>query len=144
GLTQYQRKCVETSQRNGIALLNLINDILDLTKVESGKVELESIDFDLREVIASALEVVEHRARTKNLWLRQSIHPDVPVYLIGDPGRLRQVLVNLLGNSIKFTENGGLEISVYLDPGGESAGRLRFAVTDTGIGIKPDKVETVF
>jgi signal transduction histidine kinase/CheY-like chemotaxis protein len=143
-LTPYQRKCVEVSQRNGIALLNLINDILDLTKVESGKVEMEAIDFDLREVIAGAAEVVETAASARGLWVRRAIDPKVPAYLIGDPNRLRQVLINLLGNSIKFTERGGLEIRVEPDPEDESPGRLRFAIADTGIGIEPDKVKAVF
>jgi signal transduction histidine kinase/CheY-like chemotaxis protein/HPt (histidine-containing phosphotransfer) domain-containing protein len=143
-LTPHQRKCVEISQRNGIALLNLINDILDLTKVESGKVELEAIGFNLREVLAGAVEVVEAKASAKGLWLRQTIDPAVPVYLIGDPNRLRQVLINLLGNSMKFTESGGIEIRVDADPENGAAGRLRFAVSDTGIGIEPDKVNAVF
>jgi signal transduction histidine kinase/CheY-like chemotaxis protein/HPt (histidine-containing phosphotransfer) domain-containing protein len=143
-LTSHQRKCVEISQRNGIALLNLINDILDLTKVESGKVELEAIGFNLREVLAGAAEVVEAKASAKGLWLRQTIDPAIPVYLIGDPNRLRQVLINLLGNSMKFTESGGIEIRVEADPENGAAGRLRFAVSDTGIGIEPDKVNAVF
>jgi signal transduction histidine kinase/CheY-like chemotaxis protein len=143
-LSPHQRKCVEVSQRNGIALLNLINDILDLAKVESGKVELEAIGFDLRAVVAGVAEVVETKASAKGLWLRQTIHPAVPVYLIGDPNRLRQVLINLLGNSIKFTERGGLEIRVDPDPENKAPGRLRFAVADTGIGIEADKVNAVF
>ncbi|MES1257656.1 MAG: ATP-binding protein [Acidobacteriota bacterium] len=143
-LTAHQRRCVEVSQRNGIGLLNLINDILDLTKVASGKVELESVHMDLRSVIAGAMEVVEARAAAKGLWLRQEIAPGVPVYLAGDPNRLRQILINLLGNSIKFTETGGIVVQVGLDPEDDTPGRLRFAVTDTGIGIPPDKVTSVF
>src|SRR5207302_1273576 len=113
-------------------------------KVESGKVEIEAIGFDLREIIAGALEVVEAKASAKGLWLRRAIHPEVPVYRIGDPGRLRQVLINLLGNSLKFTERGGLEVRVENDPEGGTPGKLRFAVSDTGIGIESDKVEAVF
>ena len=115
-LTPHQKKCVEISQRNGIGLLHLINDLLDLAKVESGKVELEAIGFQLREVITGALEVVEHRASGKGLWLRHTVDPLVPVHLIGDPNRLRQVLINLLSNSIKFTETGGVEIRAEMDP----------------------------
>jgi signal transduction histidine kinase/CheY-like chemotaxis protein/HPt (histidine-containing phosphotransfer) domain-containing protein len=143
-LTSHQRRCVEVSQRNGIALLNLINDILDLSKVESGKVELESIGFDLRDVIAGAAEAVEVRAQGKGLWLRRSVAPGVPLHLIGDPNRLRQVIVNLLGNSIKFTAKGGLEVHVEPDVENPEPGRLRFAVTDTGIGIPQDKVDKIF
>src|SRR5437868_5546969 len=96
-LTAEQRKCVEVSQRNGVALLTLVNDILDLAKVESGRVELESTEMDLREVIDRAMEVVEGRAAAKGLALRKSLDPRVPVYLIGDPNRLRQIIINLLG-----------------------------------------------
>jgi len=111
-LTPEQRKCVEVSQRNGVALLTLVNDILDSAKVESGRVELESTDMDLREVVDRAMEVVEGRAAAKGLALRKSLDPRVPVYLIGDPNRLRQIIINLLGNSIKFTEKGCLEVRV--------------------------------
>ena len=146
-LTAEQRRCVEVSQRNGIGLLNLINDILDIAKVESGKVELENTPLDVRDVISRAMEVVEARAHAKSLWLRTSIAPGTPVALIGDPNRLRQVLINLLGNSIKFTDTGGLEVRVETeaDPALPSDRcRLCFAVVDTGIGIAADKIDTVF
>jgi signal transduction histidine kinase len=93
-------------------------------------------------VVAGAIEVVERRVSAKGLWLRQIIDAAVPVYLRGDPNRLRQVLINLLGNSIKFTETGGLEVRVTLDPEDKAPGCLRFAVTDTG--IPADKVDSVF
>ena len=143
-LSTEQKKCVDVFQRNGVGLLNLINDILDLSKVESGRVDLEATDMDLREVIARAMEVVEARATAKGLWLRQQITPGVPFYLIGDPNRLRQVIINLLGNSIKFTDKGGLEVRVTTDPDDDRPGRLRFAIIDTGIGIPADKRELIF
>ena len=162
-LSPEQRRCVEVSQRNGIGLLNLINDILDLSKVESGKVELERTQMDLRDVIARAIEAVETRAAAKGLSVVQTIAPEVPVFLVGDPNRLRQILINLMGNSIKFTDRGGLQIvvepdvvepdvlepdvvepDVEPDPEENVPGRLRFAVTDTGIGIAPDKIAGVF
>jgi signal transduction histidine kinase/CheY-like chemotaxis protein len=143
-LTPEQQKYVEVFQRNGVGLLNLINDILDLSKVESGKVELESTPFDLSEVILRAQEVVDGRAKAKGLELRQHIAPGVPVYLIGDPNRLRQVMINLLGNSIKFTDKGHLEVRVEQDPEDERPGSLRFGVSDTGIGIPEDKLAAVF
>jgi signal transduction histidine kinase len=143
-LTPEQKKCVDVFQRNGVALLNLINDILDLSKVESGKVEVEAVDFDLREVVARALEVVEVRSAAKGLFLRRSIAPGLPVFRIGDPSRLRQVIINLLGNSIKFTEHGGVDVRVEPDPGDSRPGRLRFAISDTGIGIPEDKVDRIF
>jgi signal transduction histidine kinase/CheY-like chemotaxis protein/HPt (histidine-containing phosphotransfer) domain-containing protein len=143
-LTPEQQKCVEIFQRNGVALLNLINDILDLSKVESGHVELERTELDLAEVVARAAEVVEVRATARGLTLRQTIAPDVPRWLIGDPNRLRQIIINLLGNSIKFTEHGGLEVKVGRDPEQDAPGRLRFAISDTGIGIPKDKLGTIF
>lgn len=143
-LDREQRRCVDIFQRNGVALLNLINDILDLSKVEADRMELESTPFDLRETIAAAAEVVDVRVKAKALTLRQTIAPGVPVFLIGDPNRLRQVLINLLGNSIKFTEKGGLEIRVELDPEHDSPEWLRFAILDTGIGIPGDKLGRIF
>jgi signal transduction histidine kinase/DNA-binding NarL/FixJ family response regulator len=143
-LSSEQQKCVDVFQRNGVGLLNLINDILDLSKVESGRVELEVTEMDVREVIARAMEVVEARATAKGLSLRQEIAPDVPVYLIGDPNRLRQIIINLLGNSIKFTDRGGLEVRVCLDPEDNRSGRLRFSINDTGIGIPADKLDLIF
>jgi len=149
-LSPEQQKCVDVFQRNGVSLLNLINDILDLSKVEAGRVELEATAMDLRDVIARAMEVVEGRARTKGLSLRQTIAPEVPVHLIGDPNRLRQIIINLLGNSIKFTDKGGLEVRVECDPDDSRAGllpgqsRLRFGISDTGIGIPEDKLGLIF
>lgn len=140
-LTSEQKKCVEVFQRNGVNLLNLINDILDVSKVEAGKLELESVSFDLREVIARAFEVIEIRAAQKGLQLLRDVAADVPAYLVGDPNRLRQVLINLLGNSLKFTDRGSLTVRVELD---SPDGYLRFAVADTGIGIPQDKLGRIF
>jgi len=147
-LTDEQKKCVEVFQRNGTGLLNLINDLLDLSKAESGRVELEATDLDLCDVIERAMETVEGQAAAKGLFLRQSIAPDVPVRLIGDPNRLRQIITNLLGNSIKFTDRGGIEIRVETDPETPAPDaaryRLRLAVTDTGIGIPGDRLDAIF
>ncbi len=143
-LSPDQQKCVDVFQRNGVSLLNLINDILDLSKVEAGRVDLEATEMDLQEVIARAMEVVEVRATAKALSLRQVIAPGAPVQLIGDPNRLRQIIINLLGNSIKFTDRGGLEVRVELDPDDNLPGRLRFGISDTGIGIPEDKLGLIF
>jgi signal transduction histidine kinase/DNA-binding response OmpR family regulator len=143
-LSSDQQKCVDVFQRNGVSLLNLINDILDLSKVEAGRVDLEATEMDLREVIARAMEVVEVRATAKALSLRQAIAPGVPLQLIGDPNRLRQIIINLLGNSIKFTDQGGLEVRVEPDPDDQRPGRLRFGISDTGIGIPEDKLGLIF
>jgi len=141
GLTPEQKKCVEVFQRNGVNLLNLINDILDVSKVEAGKLELESVNFELRDVIARAFEVIEIRATQKGLRLLREIAPEVPAYLVGDPNRLRQVMINLLGNSLKFTERGSLTVRVERDA---QDSYLRFAVADTGIGIPQDKLGRLF
>jgi signal transduction histidine kinase/CheY-like chemotaxis protein len=150
-LTPDQQKCVDVFQRNGVALLTLINDILDLSKVESGRVELEKIDFDLSDVVSRAVEVVASRASGKGLYLRSTIASDVPNCLIGDPNRLRQIIINLLGNSIKFTDKGGLEVKVSLSPdrstpaqASKKAILLRIGIHDTGIGIPPDKLGAIF
>lgn len=143
-LTPQQQKCVEVSQRNGIGLLQLINDILDLSKVESGKIELEQAGFDLRDGIAQAVEAVEVRAQAKGLTLRQTIAPGVPFFVTGDAQRLRQVIINLLGNSLKFTDRGSLEVRVEADPEDSRRGCLRFAIADTGIGIPEDKLDLIF
>jgi signal transduction histidine kinase/CheY-like chemotaxis protein len=140
-LTPEQKKCVEVFQRNGVNLLNLINDILDVSKVEAGKLELEQVNFDLRDVIARAFEVIEIRATQKGLRLLREISPDVPPYFVGDPNRLRQVMINLLGNSLKFTEHGSLTIRVERE---SEPGSLRFAVADTGIGIPKDRLGRIF
>jgi signal transduction histidine kinase/CheY-like chemotaxis protein/HPt (histidine-containing phosphotransfer) domain-containing protein len=143
-LTVDQQKYVEIFQRNGVALLNLINDILDLSKVEAGHVELEATEVDAGEVVMRAMEVVEVRAKAKGLWLRHSIAEGLPRYFVGDPNRLRQVIINLLGNSIKFTESGGLQVTVEQDPESSVPGHLRFAITDTGIGIPSEKLGLIF
>ena len=106
--------------------------------------DLESIPFDLRDVVARAIAVVEVRVAVKGLYVRQSIAPDVPARLMGDPDRLRQILIVLLGNSVKFTERGGLELRVGLDPEDPAPGRLRFEVADTGTGIPVDKGDRIF
>jgi signal transduction histidine kinase/CheY-like chemotaxis protein len=148
-LNPEQKRSVEIFQRNGTALLNLINDILDLSKVEAGHMELESIEFDLRDVVAGAMEVMEIRVKAKALSLESTFAPGVPFYLKGDPTRLRQIIINLLGNSIKFTEKGGLKVMVDADPDSNSGSQpgscwLRFSITDTGIGIPPHKVGKLF
>ena len=146
GLTGEQRRYVEVFQRNGTGLLSLVNDLLDLSKAEAGRVDLEAAAVDLRDVIQRAIEILEVRAAAKGIWLRQNIAADVPAWLTGDPNRLRQIVTNLAGNAIKFTETGGVEITVEADPEVPPTGkrRIRFAVTDTGIGIPPDRLEAIF
>ena len=138
-----QRGYVDIFQKAGANLLALINDILDLAKVESGRFELESIDFDLQALLDKIIEMMLSRAQDHGLRLTLEILPDVPSGLVGDPNRLRQILLNLIGNALKFTERGSVTLRVELDPGG-TPGWLRFNVIDTGIGIAADQSELIF
>ena len=143
-LSPEQREYVRVFKRAGDNLLNLINDILDLSKVESGQMELEQADFDLCDVLEKACEISAVRAHGKGLELSCRVMPGVPALLTGDAGRLRQIILNLLGNSIKFTERGELTVHVELDPERNEEGALRFGITDTGIGIAADKLGSIF
>ena len=143
-LSQEQKEYVQIFRRAGGTLLTLVNDILDLSKVEAGHLELEEIDFDLNDIIEKATEVIAIRAHEKGLELTSHVMSDVPTDLVGDPTRLRQVLLNLLGNAIKFTERGEVVLRVQREPDAGEQSLLRFSVSDTGIGIPPDKVETIF
>ncbi len=143
-LQEEQRRYVETGRNAGEQLLNVINDILDLSKVEAGHLELELIPFDLESMIESALLVVSATADKKSLELVCDIRPDVPRGLRGDPHRLRQVLVNLLGNAVKFTDRGEVVLRVQRDLHSSDPDALQFSVSDTGIGLPADKVTTIF
>lgn len=143
-LTPDQRQYVQTFRTAGENLLNIINDILDISKVESGQIELEKIDFNLNEIVEKTAEIMAIRAHAKNVELFYIIEPDIPMDLIGDPVRLRQVLVNLLGNAIKFTEKGEVVLHVDKDPQNKRPGSLLFSIADTGIGIPPAKMKTIF
>jgi signal transduction histidine kinase/ActR/RegA family two-component response regulator len=143
-LNDEQRDYVRVFRRAGDNLLNVVNDILDFSKVEAGQVELEKIEFDLAEVLAEVLEIAGVRARSKGLGLSSRIQPDVPTRLIGDPGRLRQILLNLLGNAAKFTDRGELAVLVETNPEQPAPGALHFAVSDTGIGIPAERLDAIF
>ncbi len=138
-----QRRYLDTMMDNGNALLGLINDVLDLARVESGKLILERVDFDLADLLERLTETLGVSARDKELTLTERIAPDVPTALVGDPLRLRQILVNLVGNATKFTERGGITLSVSRDPCGEP-GAIQFSVADTGIGIAPHDLDHIF
>jgi signal transduction histidine kinase/CheY-like chemotaxis protein/HPt (histidine-containing phosphotransfer) domain-containing protein len=139
-----QQRYVEVFQRAGSSLLALINDILDLSKVESGHLELERADFDLSEVTDRVLELTRARATSKGLQTGSVLADGLPRMLVGDPLRLRQVLLNLLGNAMKFTVSGRIDIEVQQDPENSEPGALRFCVKDTGIGIPSDKLASIF
>jgi PAS domain S-box-containing protein len=143
-LNAEQRRYIEILCNNGNALLDLINSILDLAKVESGRLTLEHVGFDLGEVVEKAAQTLAFRAHAKRLELIVSIASDVPLAILGDPLRLRQVLINLIGNAIKFTEHGEVVISVERDSAPGEPLRLKFSVRDTGIGIEQDKLPALF
>ncbi len=142
-LNRDQKKFLGIMRNNGDALLCLINDILDLAKVEAGLV-LERVDFDLESLTDKTVETLGVRAHAKGLELAVHLMPDVPRQLGGDPLRLRQILINLIGNAIKFTETGQVLLTVERDPAGDGPGALLFRVSDTGIGIATDKLDAVF
>ncbi len=159
-LTDDQRQSLKTVKAAADNLLGIINDLLDFSKIEAGKLELEPADFSLRSVLSDTLRVLAIRAHKKGLELVSQVQPDVPDALVGDVGRLRQVLLNLVGNAIKFTEQG--EVVVKVERSDEqdsentqaasestashpsSMSHLHFSVSDTGIGIPPDKQEKIF
>lgn len=143
-LTPEQRKYLRIFRRAGGTLLTLINDILDLSKVEAGHLALESIEFDLRDVLDKAIDILAMRANEKGLELTSHIHRNVPHHLIGDPTRLTQILINLIGNALKFTEKGSVEIQVINDPEQATPGAIRLSICDTGIGIPADKLLSIF
>lgn len=120
-------------------LLHIINEILDLSKIEAGKMELEQIDFSVRDMVEHVKQTLQHKATEKNIELITTVRSVVPEVVIGDQVRLSQVLMNLVGNAIKFTEKGTVQLSVD-----EAQGQLRFSITDTGIGIPQDKLQSIF
>ncbi|PON16624.1 hypothetical protein C2W62_17495 [Candidatus Entotheonella serta] len=143
-LSQDQRDFAETIRRSGRALLSIINDILDFSKIEAGKMELEIIGFDLRRAVENVLEILAEPAATKGVELVSLIHAAVPTWVEGDPGRLRQILTNLVGNAIKFTEGGEVVVRVTRAEGEEREHGLYFAVADTGIGLASNVRERLF
>ena len=143
-LTPEQRKYLRIFRRAGGNLLNLINDILDLSKVEVGHLELESTDFDLSDLIEKAIEILAMRANEKGLELACHLSHDIPCAVIGDPNRLHQILINLISNAIKFTDSGSVTVRVMQDPELPTPGAIRFSISDTGIGIPPDKLVSIF
>jgi PAS domain S-box-containing protein len=143
-LTDDQREYLEMVRVSANALLTLINDILDFSKIEAGQLALEAIDFGLRTTIESAVEPLAIRAHQKGLEFITDIHPNVPETLVGDPTRLRQVLVNLISNAIKFTDAGEVVAQIRTIAETDEQVELHCSVKDTGIGIAPDKRKTIF
>ncbi|MBC8181456.1 response regulator [candidate division KSB1 bacterium] len=139
-----QIEYVDLIKTSADALLSIINDILDFSKIEAGKMELEELDFNLHSTLEDMNDNLAVRAHQKGLELNCVIDSDVPQLLNGDPGRLRQILINLIGNAIKFTKKGEIAINVNLINESENDATLQFSVRDTGIGIPPDKIHTLF
>jgi len=143
-LTSEQREYAGMVRSSAESLLTLINDLLDFSKVESGKMQLETIDFELRTTVEDVADLLAASAHKKGLELAVLFEPDVPSTVAGDPGRLRQVLLNLLGNAIKFTPKGDVAVRVRRAPAPGERMLVRFEVTDTGIGISPEERERIF
>jgi len=143
-LNQEQKEYLNIVKDSSHALLTIINDILDFSKIEAGKLELESIEFNLHDLLKQTTKTLSIRAYQKGLEMILDISPAVPSILYGDPGRIRQILTNLLGNAIKFTEKGEIKLSVLLPMGGDTKSCLQFDVVDTGIGISEHRQQTIF
>ncbi len=144
GLEGKQKKFAETIHNSGESLLGIINDILDFSKIEAGKMEIRKIPFDLRETVSGAVEMFAEHARQNGLRLVCMIEPSVPEHLEGDPGRLRQVIVNLVGNAVKFTKKGGIAVHVTGSVGEGDYATIGVEVRDTGIGIESASIDRIF
>jgi signal transduction histidine kinase/DNA-binding response OmpR family regulator len=143
-LSQDQKECTRTMHASAQGLLTILNDILDLSRIEAGRLELESGDFALTRCVESVVELLNPRAREKQIDLNYTLAPDAPDSLHGDSGRLRQILVNLLGNAIRFTQHGEVELAIEVVQSTANEIELAFRVRDTGIGIAPERLEDVF
>ncbi|MBX3303671.1 MAG: PAS domain S-box protein [Nitrospira sp.] len=143
-LTDEQRECAETVRACGDHLLTILNDILDFSKIEAGKLDLEVIEFDLRVAIDESLDLVAERASSKSLNVTCLFHADVPRDLLGDPGRVRQIVMNLISNAIKFTDSGDVIVEVTVESQSSEEAIIRVAVTDTGVGIPEEARERLF
>jgi two-component system sensor histidine kinase/response regulator len=143
-LSREQRENLGLVKVSAESLLTIINDILDFSKIEAGKLEIDSIPFDLRESLGETMKALSFRAHQKGLELIYEVHPEVPEAVVGDPGRLRQIVFNLVGNSIKFTERGEIVVSVKTESEAPETAVVHLSVKDTGIGIPKDKQERVF
>jgi signal transduction histidine kinase/AmiR/NasT family two-component response regulator len=143
-LTHEQSEFAGTIKTSADALLSIINDILDFSKIEAGKMTLEKVDFDLREAVMNSVALLIPRAQDKNITLTYSIDESIGGKLAGDPSRLRQIILNLLGNAVKFTHKGGVSLEVTRISGTDNEIGLRFSIRDTGIGIPEDVQKNLF
>ena len=143
-LTSEQREYLDMVKSSGESLLTVINDILDFSKIEAGRLAVDIVPFDLNDCLATPLKQLATRAHVKGLELAYDIRPDVPTALVGDTGRLRQIVTNLVGNAIKFTEHGEVVLTVEAETQSDRGVILRFTVSDTGIGVPQDQHEAIF
>jgi two-component system, sensor histidine kinase and response regulator len=143
-LSSQQRDDLSIVKTSADFLLQIINDILDFSKIEANKLQLDPVEFDLRQCVAASENAVAITAAQKNLTLACEVEPEVPHKVVGDPGRLRQILVNLLNNGIKFTERGGVGLSVKVASMKLSEVVLHFTTSDTGIGVPAEKRQSIF
>jgi two-component system sensor histidine kinase/response regulator len=139
-----QRDYVQKIHNAGTALLGVINDILDFSKIEAGKISMESVDFDLEQVMSGVSAVIGDKVFDKGLELLFDVAPDVPRYLVGDPLRVGQILLNLVSNAVKFTERGEVLVQVRVDGRNGDGTLLKFSVRDTGIGMTPEQTIRLF
>ena len=144
GLREEQRGYADTARESGEALLTIIDDILDFSKMEAGKLELEATQFELRHVLEGVVELMAPRAQAKNIDIAGFVAPDVPTIVRGDPGRFRQVLLNLTGNAVKFTEDGGVSIRLFAESIEADKAKFRIEVADSGVGIPPNVQADLF
>ena len=143
-LTAEQRESLGLVKLSAESLLSIINDILDFSKIEAGKLDMEAIPFELRESLGETMKALSYRAHQKGLELIYEVQPEVPEAVVGDPGRIRQIIVNLVGNAIKFTEHGEIFVSVEQESETPDSVRLHFGIKDTGVGIPADKQSRIF
>jgi signal transduction histidine kinase/DNA-binding response OmpR family regulator/HPt (histidine-containing phosphotransfer) domain-containing protein len=143
-LTPEQHEYLVMLKSSGDSLLGVINDILDFSKIESGKLTLDPIEFNLQDSLAETMSALSLRAHQKGLELACQVAPEIPAYVVGDPGRLRQIIVNLVGNAIKFTQQGEVVVQVQCDSQSDQTFGLHFTVVDTGIGIPSEKQALIF
>jgi signal transduction histidine kinase/ActR/RegA family two-component response regulator len=143
-LTEDQRRLLHSLHQSGESLLTIINDVLDFSKIEAGKLTLERAILDPRLIVEDTLRLLSVAARNKRLDLTATVAPDVPAHLSGDPGRLRQILLNLIGNAIKFTERGGVAVAATVDGSTDDEVLLRISVTDTGVGLSAAQQARLF
>jgi signal transduction histidine kinase/DNA-binding response OmpR family regulator len=143
-LSTQQTRYAKTALRSGESLLSIVNGVLDLSKIESGKLQLVEESFDLHDIIEESVDLFSGAARAKNIYLSSRLSPELPHDVIGDSGRVRQVLTNLLGNAIKFTKEGGVSLKATLITGATTGATVEFSVHDTGIGIPQDRLSDVF